>query len=224
MLPNHKSSQSFFHLIITSVFVISVLVLALSLSFTRPGEAQAPTPTPMPVSGPGPCVQTQCFGNQTPSCGANDVRITSFDTYQMIEPCRYANDTGTYIFKATFLSGASQRYDPTVWIAADGGNALTGICYRDYLNPITTGTANLLGGYGPFQNLESVATPADTCGDISQNNTAVKIIGPITITCTSTMFTTGKLPAIIGWGNTTSGNCTSGVCPDQTSKCNKDGA
>lgn len=142
----------------------------------------------------------------------------------MIEPCRYAGDTGTYIFKATFVSGAATRYDPTVWIAADGGNALTGSCYKDYLNPTTNVTlsVNLLSGKGPYRSEEySTVQPYDTCGDIIQNEQTVKLIGPITITCSQTMLDTKTINTIIGWDNQVSYNCPANKgCPSVSSKCN----
>lgn len=203
-----------------------VLVLVLGFQPSESAQTQAPYPDPVPVQGPGACFQSMCFQNQTPSCGANDVRIARLDTYETIKACRYVGDTGIYSFKAQFVAGANARYDPTVWIASDGGDALTGSCYMDYLNPITSVSADedLVNGFGPFPNLESTVTPTDTCGDIRQNQTVYKIIGPMQISCTADLLNNQQLSTVIGWDVNTNHQCTSGRCPDQQSKCKSDAA
>lgn len=195
-----------------------LIVLVLGFQPSESAQTQAPYPPPVPVQGPGACFKTQCFPNQTPSCTANDVRIARLDTYVTVQPCRYIGDTGIYSFVAQFVAGANSRYDPTVWIANDGGDALTGSCYRDYLNPITSVIAheNLTGGVGPFPDLEALD---DTCGDIRQNETAYKIIGPMAIYCSADLLNNQSLSTVIAWDINDKNLCTNGRCADQTSKC-----
>lgn len=210
------------------MYLLGMLVLVLVLGFqpSESAQTQAPYPDSVPVQGPGACFKTMCFQNQTPQCGANDVRIARLDTYETIKACRYVGDTGIYSFKAQFVAGANERYDPTVWIASDGGDALTGSCYMDYLNPITSVKADedLVNGFGPFPNLESTVTPTDKCGDIRQNEITYKIIGPMQIYCSAGLLNNQELSTVIGWDVNTNHQCTSGRCPDQQSKCKSDAA
>lgn len=141
----------------------------------------------------------------------------------MIEPCRYAGDTGTYIFRAELLSNAATRYDPMIWIAADGGDALTGSCWKDYLNPTTTSTPNFTSGYGPFPSYENLAgVPLDQCGDIDKADPpSIKYIGPITITCSQEMLVTLKISKVIAWDNNSGPGCpANNGCTGIASKCN----
>lgn len=202
-------------------FLTLLTLMASRLFEISPTMAQAPTPLP-PTSAP--CFQDQCGGDA--NCVAQDVKVNSLDTFQMIEPCRYAGDTGTYIFKATIQSNATTRYDPMVWIAADGGNALTGSCWKDHLNPITTGTPDLLGGYGPFPSYENDKNnlPLDSCGDIGSLITSYKYIGPITIVCSQAMLDSKTVAKVITWDQNAVANCPANNGCNGDVKCNKEPA
>lgn len=195
-----------------------VLIMSMNANLAKNVFAQAMDPTPEPPIE-GLCAQLDCPDVKL-NCAASDVKIAKLYTQEMIEPCRYAGDTGTYIFRAELIGTSQSRYDPTVWIAADGGDALTGSCWKDYLNPVDNSSFNLLGGYGPYRDLEA---NGDTCGDLSQNEMNVKYIGPVTITCTQEMLDTLSINTIIGWDNSVVNNCpANGGCPTVGSKCNDD--
>lgn len=204
-------------------FGMIVIVLILGFQPTESAQTQATYPPPFEVQGPTTCFIADCFGTKPSGnyCTANDVLIASMTTYEVIKACRYVGDTGEYSFLVATEAGAQSRYDPTIWVSADGGDAETGSCYRDYLNPITTVVSDLdlSGGYGPFINLEP--TLADTCGDIQSNAIAYKILGPIEIPCTAGLINNQQLATVIAWDNQSKPGCTSGGCTNNTSKCRK---
>jgi len=157
-----------------------------------------------------PCQTFQGLG----SCRANDVQITSISTYDVQDYCTYVGDTGVYQFMFTFLSGASQRYDPTGWIALDGENVRHGNCAKVYLPLVPP----VDPPFGPYTNYEPGLNPPDTCGDISSSTAVVRISDPITIICTQAVLD-GLIDAAVSWDNQVDANCTTGICPPSNSKC-----
>ncbi len=114
-------------------------------------------------------------------CEANDVRIASV-VPTIEEACLTAQDTATVQFKFEFVAGASERYDIGLFVATDGGSALSGdSCYHDYLQPASAeGPWDLLSGSGPFKDLET----GDFCADIEQGATNYYLSQvPITVQC-----------------------------------------
>jgi len=99
----------------------------------------------------------------------------------------------TVPIRATIVCGSKERYDVGMYIAQDGGDAVGnpltiphgGMCYRDYLHPVSSTNKDLqvMSGHGPYYNAEIGVVPTDTCGDIAQNQTDLYDFSAITITC-----------------------------------------
>jgi hypothetical protein len=127
-----------------------------------------------------------CLAAYSPgaTCTANDIRIASI-TPNITEVCTAAGDQATALFSVWLVTGATERYDVSFFVAKDGGSAKTGTsCYHDFLQPgRTTGGWDLLGGYGFFKELETTAP--DVCADILQadGDTYYTFQTPVTITC-----------------------------------------
>ncbi len=145
-------------------------------------------------------------------CTANDVAISEISTYDVIEYCTYEGDTGKYRFLLRFQSNATQRYDPTVWIAIDGANARNGYCAKEYL-PLDPEVPPEY--FGPYLDLEK---NGDKCGDMTSTTPVVRITDPITIYCTADVLD-GFIDAATSWDNNVGNNCTDGLCPESASKC-----
>ncbi len=77
------------------------------------------------------CMQdlfTAAGNMQTLNCTSNDVKVTGVHQLRVITPCAAAGDTAIVSMVAEFTTGANDRYDIGVFIAQDGGDALTGAC------------------------------------------------------------------------------------------------
>lgn len=161
----------------TSLLVIGVLLLA-------PQQANAQE------SG-NYCVQDYAPGAV---CTANDVRIKELKIVEISKPC-YLDPVGylDVVFEALVSSeGSPDRYDIGLFMALDGGSALTGdSCYHDFLPPpLTTnpvysdkngdGIPDI--NNGPWWNGESKVT--DTCGDIETDSQIFRLTQQIRIACT----------------------------------------
>ncbi|HNS52786.1 MAG TPA: Ig-like domain-containing protein [Anaerolineae bacterium] len=167
-----------------------------------------------------------CLGDYEPgaTCSANDVRIASI-TPSVDEACLAAGDTATVSFTAQLRTGATERYDISMFIATDGGSARTGdSCYHDFLQPSSTsGPWNLTSGTGPFKELE-LKNP-DLCGDILQSDgpNYYTLQQQLTIQCVD-----GNGDGVIdpistctGWHNNAQKDCLDikGAALDAPSKC-----
>ena len=136
---------------------------------------------------PGRAVaQLNCVNDLTGStnqCTANDVSITSLQVGPggVIDGCTSTLDTATVYLRATVVAASPTRYDIGLFMALDGGNALTGTCLHDFLGPALSppGTLDLASGAGPYRNIDG-----DACGDIQSAETNVKDLGCVTIPCT----------------------------------------
>ena len=116
------------------------------------------------------CMQTAA--GQGLQCTANDVNIASVTSLSVVNGCSKSGDDATISFVAKFVLTAQDRYDIGVWIAQDGGNALTGTC----------SVSNFPSSPSPpWTNLDS---STDTCGDItSSNNPLYSSIKNIKVKC-----------------------------------------
>src|SRR5262249_29785756 len=93
------------------------------------------------------------------NCTPDDVKVAKFNVISGPTSCTNGQNI-TVTLQAEEKSGAAKRYDVGLFVALDGGNALTGSCYLDFLSPVvpnspgcSTGTVNLTGGSGPYRNL-----------------------------------------------------------------------
>ncbi|RPJ22808.1 MAG: hypothetical protein EHM35_17880, partial [Planctomycetaceae bacterium] len=95
-------------------------------------------------------------------CTAEDVRIASISpTIQ--EVCLLAGDVVTAEFTVRLVTGATDRYDIGLFVATDGGSAMSGdSCYHDFLQPATAGPWDFATTY---RN-----TDGDMCADTRQTD------------------------------------------------------
>lgn len=166
-------------------------------------------------------------------CTANDVRIKELRIVEVVKACNVAPDVGflDVIFEALVSSeGSPDRYDIGLFLALDGGSALSGdSCYHDHLPPpITTspvyGDKNGDGvqdiDNGPWWNGEP--NDADTCGDLETNSQVYRLTQQIRIACTDIdQNGAADIHVCTSWDNQTDGNC-NGVAnafPGTPSKC-----
>ncbi len=176
----------------------------------------------------GTCMEDRCG---TQNCTASDIDVTAVLIANQLDPCEYVGDIGTYSFLLSFSSTATERFDPTVYIGIDGGDAATGSCYMEFLHPVeTTGfpaEPKLFPYDGPFLDLEgTLADGIDACGDITSttdldNVSAIMQTEEITFVCSQAVLG-GNLNVSIAYNNNgTDLTCTNGTCPETKAKCRK---
>src|SRR5262245_45150484 len=73
----------------------------------------------------------------TSQCTANDLSITTLMVLPggVIDGCTSELDTATVNLQAQVTAAMPARYDIGIFVSLDGGNALTGSCFHDYLGP-----------------------------------------------------------------------------------------
>jgi len=140
-------------------------------------------------------------------CTANDIQLATVSNVTIIDPCLYPGDTAVISLTAGFVLTAQARYDLGVYIAQDGGNALTGTCaistFPYIPNPPyldldgTTNTGTFCGGTPsgqpctttsqcPTGQTCSTVGPGiqDLCGDIDSTHTPLSLaLENITVQC-----------------------------------------
>lgn len=189
-----------------------VVVIALSLLVGPAQRAQPVAAQEAQVLGVTGCMADVC--STSSPCSAGDTAVALVETLGMVEPCTYIGDTGTYMFRATFQSTATTRYDPAVWIALDGGDAKNGSCWWDYLIPPLQ-----LTNTPPFPPYWDAEKNGDQCGDISSTYSVQRVIGPVTIQCKASN-TGGTINTCSAYDNQAENNCPANYgCPGTGSKC-----
>ena len=192
---------------------VAGLMLSVSLAQTATVSAQAPN-----------CMQ-DVAGLGTLTCTAADVKIGQITRSGGPDSCVKGQPISLPL-QAELVAGANERYDIGVFVGLDGGNAITGQCYRDYLNPIdTTPTPASQDRFAPFFNGESTDT-SDACGDLEQGVTNLfDLNGGASITLTCEDFDNNgflDVGSAVSWDNTKNNTCVdeSGALPNTKSKCN----
>lgn len=129
------------------------------------------------------------------TCSASDVKVAIYHLIDGPLVCVPGEDISVTL-QAEMLATSFERYDIGLFVARDGGNALTGSCYRDYLPPplfpsppSCTGTPDPNSGIGPYYNAECADDPLDTCGDLPGGIIYLKNLQPITIKCADSSST-----------------------------------
>lgn len=197
------------------------LIGAIALTASGAREASA--------GGTTTCIQDQYGGAL--GCTSQDVKIASFDLLSVVDGCTGPSDTATVTLRANLLVGANQRYDIGFYLALDSGNALTGTCYKEWLDPVKSpqGTdptgAEITSGSGPFLNSDG-----DACGDakatygqFDKTLGATGVPDAVVLPCND-LDADGFLDVgnCAGWKNQANNNCGSlaqaGI-PDVASKC-----
>lgn len=182
--------------------------------------------------GPGSCLADE-FGGSV-GCTANDVTLAQANVISVIDGCTSVADTAVVEFSVTIEINAAKRYRPAFWISTDGGDAESGVCFKEYLAPplLPTPTqVDLETGSGPYADLDG-----DQCGDGEQNDVTVNpIIRTVSTAVDNTVPTAITLPCrdsdsdgvidftyCAGWDQNADGTCTSiaqaGI-PGNSSKC-----
>ena len=167
------------------------------------------------------------------NCVANDISSTVVIT-QLVGPPVCARGFEIQVgLELTITTTATTRYDVGVWIAQDGGDALTGCCNAFALQPVSLTNLDLdvVGGLGPYKN-EELAEPADTCGDMSSAENGGSIVTRLGDALVPVLCADSDMPAdnaldanlCLSYGNNarTGTPCTTGLdtIPSQSSKCN----
>jgi hypothetical protein len=202
----------------------SCLVIGLAI-----GTVLAWTPQALATNN---CIQDKVNFNL--QCTSNDVRVAGFNVLSGPTECVTGDDI-TVTLQAEEIAGASERYDIGLFVALDGGNALTGSCLQDYLPPplephppLCTGAPNPSSGTGPYYNAECHEDPADTCGDLAQGVTTLRNLSPITIKCQDSNHDgIADVNTCTSWDNQNSNGTTKPSCttanqtlPGTPAKCN----
>ena len=185
-----------------------------------------------PENGPGQCMGDDAFefglngmaSGADLNCTSKDVRIakTIITSYSLDnitftplgENDRVACVPGDVIYARTsalVVGGAQSRWDVGVWIATDEGTAVTGQC--DHFNLVTPNNDESIGDIFSqgVTNLDS-----DSCGDLTQGDTARVVLGLRTFQCEGTEANPNvvSVGACLGWLNSVDpGSRTSSVCP-----------
>jgi Prealbumin-like fold domain len=133
-----------------------------------------------------------------------------------LSQCRIQCAPGTTVFaqtQAVVENNAQTRYDFGVWIATDGGNAVTGTCDQfNLVTPANDLTANKDFSFGVTDS------DGDACGDMVQGATAHVVLGLRTFPCQEGTGTPGivSVGACVGWLNSIDGGGNrpaGGICP-----------
>ena len=124
------------------------------------------------VQGGAASCLAEAFGGAV-NCTAEDVRIASAETVEVLDGCDGPGDTAQVKLRVDLEIGAATRYDIGLFAATDGGDARTGTCFKEYLPPPLLGAptpADLQSGFGPYYN---DAADSDQCGDALQNDATI---------------------------------------------------
>ncbi len=169
-----------------ALFVITALLCAGCTATTIAPPAVAPVP-PVQIAELPPTCMNDVYGEET-NCDANDVRVGQYTLVEGPKECLPGEKIQVKL-QAELVAGAQDRYDIGLFIAQDGGAALTGICYRDYLAPPLLSSGYDPGtlfvqpagddpitytGGGPFLTSEEAE---DLCGDIEQGVHTFRDVG-----------------------------------------------
>ena len=195
----------------------AVAAVALALVFAAGPGNRTQSTAALQTFGLGSCMGDMCG---SANCTAKDMSVTAVNTYDVVDPCQFEGDTGTYYFRAEFDPQASKRYDLGVWIATDGGDAETGACWHDYLIPplVTTGLPSPPTPFvgPPYWDLEE---NGDQCGDVLAGQVTSRIVGPVTIQCTAANLD-GTINTCAAWDNNSENNCpANNNCAGTPAKC-----
>ena len=185
-----------------------VLFVALGLANGTPAAAQ--------------CVRDFSMAN----CDKmNDLVVDELEAVTIVDPCTSYGDSASAILDLIIRNTVTNRQDVGIFVATNGGSALTGgSCYHDFLPPPLT-TSPVYGDYngdtiqdirnGPWVDHESGANPHDDCGDIGAGTQAIKSLQtaavPLTIACSDTDLD-GYVDAdvCLSWSNGTLNACQDG--------------
>ena len=181
-----------------------------------------------------------CMGDKAGfglNCTANDVNVARFNVLNNVTECTAGDDVFLDL-QAEEVATSSERYDIGLFVAQDGGNALTGLCLQDFLpnvptlephfvgidhnKRICTGTPSEGTGTGPYFNGECEEDGGDFCGDLRQGITTLRNLGFVTIKCQD-FNGDGKadVSACTSWDNTKNNTCTEAddTLPNNGAKC-----
>lgn len=121
------------------------------------------------------------------ACQGTEASISRIQPVAVLEDCASGDpSTAQATFRVWFSGGAVTTYDAGVFLALNGGSALSGgNCLHDYLEPPlatspTYGDSDANGRPdildGPWLDAEPFAQPTDTCGDVAGGTDAVKTL------------------------------------------------
>ncbi len=188
---------------IKSLAALSTILLVVAVFGTQTAQAQAY----------GQCMEDQAGGAQ--NCTANDSQDFTVTVLSILEGC----NEGTLGSAAVSMEvnvgdgNAQARYDIGMFVATDGGNALTGSCYRQY--PVS-GDPNASDEDG------------DTCWDKGTTSGVIMTADSVVVQCPVSLGDSTFVSVCLSWGQQsdkvdTDGNGTcdneNDLIPGSSSKC-----
>lgn len=184
--------------------------------------------------------------NDSNNCTANDVGLASMKVLAVKKGCVSSQDSAIVNMQVTFNAHQPSRYDVGLYLATDGGNAITnkGGCFKEALFQVLS--KNIVptdlqrgSGIGPYFNSDG-----DTCGDVEDGQSYVRTLvngdipsgstteADVTIKCSDTVGADGSINSpqngyvdlgwVASWDQNAGGSCTSvsQAKPGARSKCN----
>ena len=175
------------------------------------------------------CVHQYAPGRE---CTGNEVRIARIAPVSLVEDCA-SGDPGTAqaVFRVWVSAGAASQYDIGLFVALDGGSALSGAnCLHDYLEPPLE-TSPAYGDVdgngrpdlssGPWWNGEPF-DPVDDCGDLEGGTDAIKTLISVRFACAdSNLDGIVDFSTCSSWSAGTTSHCTAlgGAVPGGNPRC-----
>lgn len=152
------------------------------------------------------------------ACQGTEAWISRLQPVTVLEDCASGDPTtAEATFRVWISGGTTTTYDAALFLALNGGSALSGgQCLHDYLEPPlatsptygdfdANGRPDLLNG--PWWDGEPFAMPQDTCGDLSASTDAVKTVS-FRFACTdSTSDGIVDISVCASWHSGTSSRC-----------------
>jgi len=166
------------------------------------------------------------------SCQGTEAEITRLQPVTILEDCASGDPTtAEATFRVWYFVGPSTIYDAGLFLALNGGSALSGgMCLHDFLEPpLTTfpiyGDADTNGRpdivNGPWWDGEPFAMPTDLCGDVQAGTEAVKTLTFRFVCTDSTSDGIVDLSVCASWHSGTMARCDglSDATPPSSMRC-----
>lgn len=150
-------------------------------------------------------------------CTANDVRIERLNVVSILEDCESGTPGEAEVVMEVLVSadGSPDRYDIGIYLAQDGGSALSGdMCYHDYLDPpLTASPIYADKNSDTVQDLTDGpwwdgGADGDSCGDIQSNTQLFKTLPALRFSCVDNNGDgSADVDVATSWDNNTNTAC-----------------
>ncbi len=169
------------------------------------------------------------------TCTANDVPDFEFQIVSVLENCNEGVVGEMEVVVNAVIASQPNRYDLGIFIAQDGGSALTGDqCYHGYLSGGVTDTVVYDDTFNPNGIPEIVnglpngwwtgetSDPGDSCGDIESDTEVIVTLPQMRLSCVDNDNDgSADVDVCLSWDNNAQDTCTDvkGAIPGTNSKC-----